>query len=272
MPSSFQPFPMEGKRRAQAWRYQPQYRRPRHFHDQPELNVVVRGTGRFAIGTTEIVLHAGQAIGFVPGCEHELVEASSDLELFALGFEPELIHAHARDSGAELSFSGGPSVVADEELLAIRELCLSVEGSRDRLALEARLVSVAASLCANGRATTLGLRAAGVLARDPGQSRDQLTRELASNRGDLSRALRRDVGATLPQFKNRLRILDFIRRLDAGLCMNTAARLAGFGSYSQCHRAFIQLLGSAPSEFMRSPARLELAERFEPYQQRTTGC
>jgi AraC-like DNA-binding protein len=258
---------MEGQRRAQAWRYQPQFRRPRHFHDQPELNVVTRGVGRFAVGNAVLDVHAGQVICFVPGCEHELLGASSDLELFALGFEPDLVCAYRREHGKILSFAGGPINVGEKELASIRDLCLSIDGLRDRVAVEQKLISVAANVCGAGPMTLAG-RALKALAADPEQSRDVLTRALASNRGDLSRAFRREVGATLPQYRNRLRVLAFIRELDAGISMTTASRLAGFGSYSQCHRAFIQLLGFSPREFMQPSVRLELARRFEPYDER----
>ena len=264
MQPSLQPFPMEGQRRAQAWRYQPQFRRPRHFHDQPELNVVTRGAGRFAVGNAEVRVCAGQVIGFAPGCEHELIAASSDFELFALGFEPDLVNAYHRECGRALTFSGGPIEIGERDLESIRELCLSVDAMRDRIALEQKLISVAANLCRNGP-PTLAWRALEALVTDPDGSRDALTRKLASNRGDLSRAFRREVGATLPQYRNRLRILAFIRKLDAGLSMTAASRLAGFGSYSQCHRVFRQLLGHSPREFMHSSVRLELAQRFEPY-------
>jgi AraC-like DNA-binding protein len=261
---SLQPFPMEGQRRAQAWRYQPQFRRPRHFHDQPELNVVTRGVGRFAVGNAEMHVHAGQVIGFVPGCEHELIAASDDFELFALGFEPDLVGAYQRECGKVLAFGGGPMDIGEKDLALIRELCISIDGVRDRLALEQTLLSVAAKVCRRDP-ETLGWRALEALASDPARSRDALTRKLASNRGDVSRAFRRDVGATLPQYRNRLRILAFIRKLDAGLSMAAASRLAGFGSYSQCHRVFLQLLGHSPREFMLPSVRLELAQRFEPH-------
>jgi AraC-like DNA-binding protein len=259
-----QPFPMEGRRRAQAWRYQPQFRRPRHFHDQSELNLVTRGIGRFVVGNTELVLSAGQVIGFVPGCEHELVAASDDLELFAIGFEPDLLRAYQRECGLALCFGGTPTRVDRGELGRIRELCLSVDESRDRLSLESQLLAVANTLTRKPREMPLGWRAATAIAGDPEHTRDELTRLLRSNRGDVSRALQRDLGTTLPLFKNRVRLLDFIRRLDQGLSMTTAARLSGFGSYSQCHRAFLQLFGQAPRQFMRSTLREELAQRFEP--------
>ncbi len=266
MHAPLQPFPMEHRRRAQAWRYQPQFRRPRHFHDQSELNLVTRGVGRFVVGNREIALRAGQVIGFFPGCEHELVEASEDLELFAIGFEPELLQAYHRECGEVLSFGGGPNTVAQGDLSKIRELCLSVDESRDRLALESQLLSAAASVARAPRNMPLGWRAAVAIATEPERTREQLTRMLRSNRGDVSRALHRDVGTTLPALKNRVRVLDFVRRLDAGLSMTTAARLAGFGSYSQCHRAFVQLFGLSPREFMRSAIRNEFAQRFEPFE------
>ncbi len=265
MHAPLQHFPMERRRRAQAWRYQPQFRRPRHFHDQSELNLVTRGVGRFVVGGREITLRAGQVIGFFPGCEHELVSASEDLELFAIGFEPDLLLAYHRECGEALSFGGGPTTVAPGNLCRIRELCLSVDESRDRLALESQLLSVAASVAHKPCDMPLGWRAAVAVATEPEWTREQLTRMLRSNRGDVSRAIHRDVGTTLPALKNRIRVLDFVRRLDAGLSMATAARLAGFGSYSQCHRAFVQLLGLSPREFMRPTIRNEFAHRFEPF-------
>jgi AraC-like DNA-binding protein len=265
MHSLLQPFPMEGRRRAQAWRYQPQYRRPRHFHDQSELNVVTCGVGRFVVGNTEIVVRAGQVLGFLPGCEHELVAASDDLELFAIGFEPDLVQAHHREHGQRLSFAGGPTTLSDAELRKLRELCLSVDESRDRLALEAQLLSVADTVARASESLSLGWRAAEAIARDPQQTREALSQGLRTNLGDMSRALRRDIGTTLPMLKNRTRALEFVRRLDAGVPMMTAARLAGFGSYSQCHRIFLQLFGHSPREFVQSASRSERAQRFEPF-------
>ncbi|AGP36605.1 hypothetical protein BE04_17030 [Sorangium cellulosum] len=46
----WQSFPMPEGRRAQAWRYRPVYRRPAHFHDEPEFNLVVRGTAALDAG------------------------------------------------------------------------------------------------------------------------------------------------------------------------------------------------------------------------------
>jgi AraC-like DNA-binding protein len=216
------------------------------------------------VGTSEITLGPGGFVSFVPGCEHELVAASEDLELFAIGYEPELLQAYQRERGEALSFAGGPAVVDAGELRRIRELCLSVDESRDRLALEPRLLSVAVSLTQKPRELPLAWRAAALLVEDPERSRDELTRMLRSNRGDLSRAIHSHVGTSIPVLRNRVRVLNFIRKCDAGVPMMTAARLAGFGSYSQCHRVFLQLFDVSPRDFLHSSLRADLAERFEP--------
>ena len=41
----YQPFPMPGAARAHIWHHVPETRRPRHFHSEPELNLVTGGFG-----------------------------------------------------------------------------------------------------------------------------------------------------------------------------------------------------------------------------------
>src|SRR5688572_27193116 len=84
-------------RRAQAWRHQPAFRRPRHFHEEPEINLVTRGSCKMGVGDRPLRLTAGQLVVFQPGQDHELIEASPDLELFVFALRPEL---HARALGA----------------------------------------------------------------------------------------------------------------------------------------------------------------------------
>ena len=80
----FQPFPMLPARRAQVWRHRPEFRRPRHFHREPELNVVVQGSATLGIGTRVQRATTGDVVVFEPGQDHELLEASDDLQLFAV--------------------------------------------------------------------------------------------------------------------------------------------------------------------------------------------
>jgi len=60
---------MLGGRRAQAWRYHPTYRRPRHVHEESEINLVVAGTGVMSVGTQEVELTSGTLLWLPPGLE-----------------------------------------------------------------------------------------------------------------------------------------------------------------------------------------------------------
>jgi AraC-like DNA-binding protein len=82
---------------------------------------------------------------------------------------------------------------------------------------------------------------------------------------ELSRHFRRDLGLTLTSYRTRIKILRFIREVDRGAtnCM-AAALAAGFGSYSQCHRAFRQALGCSPRDFFGTNLRATMRDMFAP--------
>ena len=92
----YQPFPMAGAARGQIWRYSPQYRRPRHFHAEPELNLVTAGTGTFGAGASVFSATAGELLWWLPGEDHELLEASPDFDLFVVGMSPRALRAGPR--------------------------------------------------------------------------------------------------------------------------------------------------------------------------------
>lgn len=67
---------------------------------------------------------------------------------------------------------------------------------------------------------------------------------------EVSRYFHRDLGIPLVRYRARLRLMRFVRLVDAGAHnLMTSASEAGFGSYSQCHRVFQSELGCAPREF-----------------------
>lgn len=76
---------MLGATRAQIWAYSPRFRRPRHFHAEPELNLVAAGTAVFSVGEKRITVQARECLSFAPGQDHLLEGGSTDLVLFAIG-------------------------------------------------------------------------------------------------------------------------------------------------------------------------------------------
>jgi AraC-like DNA-binding protein len=261
----WQPFPMPTRRRAQAWRYHPAFRRPAHFHDEPEVNLVVRGRATFVVGRRRVPMSPGSLVWYPPGLDHFLEDASEDLELYVVGFRPELLAAFARQHGTAPHFARPLARVDERTLRTCAETFGDAPTSNDDAAVEQRLLTLLAGLDDLHPAPTLGHRAAALLVQTPTLSRDGLVRRLASNRGDVSRRFRSEQGMSLTAYKNRLQTLKLIARLEAGHGNLTRAALdAGFGTYSRCHQVIRGLLGCAPSALLDPKVRRCFAERFEP--------
>jgi len=260
-----QPFPMREASRGQVWTYCPTHRRPRHFHVEPELNLVVAGTATFAVGDATRVVRAGELLSFAPGQEHELIGASRDLLLFAAGSSPALA-ASALDSGSALA---GPlhARLASNDRDTLIARCANATGEAGRDDDVAELWHVAAWSCRRAELSTphvLTRRALAALGADPRRCRGTLAADGRSHPSELSRHFRRDLGHTLVEHRARLRLLRFIELVDGGASQTAAALDAGFGSYSQCHRVFRSTLGCAPRAFFEGALRRRMADTFAP--------
>jgi quercetin dioxygenase-like cupin family protein len=77
----YQSFLPDRDQHAYVWKYSQAIggRRPRHFHGEPEMNLIVRGSAMFGIGDAVVETIAGELLTFPPGQDHALLEASPDL-------------------------------------------------------------------------------------------------------------------------------------------------------------------------------------------------
>ena len=95
----------------------------------------------------------------------------------------------------------------------------------------------------------------------PELRRDDVALAARGHPSDVSRYFHKDVGLTLTEYRTRLRLLRFIHIADAGgMNLMSAALDAGFGSYSQCHRAFQETLGCSPRRFFGTDLRTRMEE------------
>lgn len=78
-----------------------------------------------------------------------------------------------------------------------------------------------------------------------------LAGELAISPGHLTRVFRTEMGVSLVEYRNRLRIERFFGLVERGGDNLLAAALAaGFGSYAQFHRVFRKVVGTTPREYI----------------------
>jgi AraC-like DNA-binding protein/mannose-6-phosphate isomerase-like protein (cupin superfamily) len=264
----YQPFPMAGRARAQVWRYSPEHRRPRHFHIEPELNVVARGSATFAVEGEEITARAGDLLWWMPGQDHELTAASTDLDLFVIGLTPELSE-RVIGANTAVTYSGPTrmrlSATAARGLL---ERCEGLLGCAGAPTIEQRIGDVwrEAHVYRGAHADMHALtRRALRLLLARGDVRRSEVPGSGAHPAEVSRHFRHDVRMSFAAYRNRLRLLRFIEEVDRrSQDFLSAALAAGFGSYSQCHRSFRATLGCSPREFFAGPVRRAMTDAFAP--------
>jgi AraC-like DNA-binding protein len=106
-----------------------------------------------------------------------------------------------------------------------------------------------------GQPTRIVRRVLAALEQDAGVRGQDLAREFGVSPGHLARIFKTDLGVSLVEYRNRLRLRSFFARVEQGEAnLINAAQAAGFGSYAQFHRVYRQLLGSTPRDLIaRTP-------------------
>lgn len=96
-------------------------------------------------------------------------------------------------------------------------------------------------------------RAAQMLAEDPALTSQALGARLRMSSSRVARRFKAEMGMSLVEYKNRLRLQRFFELMDdTNDNLLEAALMAGFGSYAQFHRVFLARQGMTPGKFLRS--------------------
>jgi AraC-like DNA-binding protein len=245
------------------WRYSREHPKLYHFHGQLELLLVKRGSTLERVGSRVERAHAGQMLWHLPGLPHRQIEASSDLDLRVLHFEPHLL----RDSAALfLSISGRPLVEPSsrdfDRLLDYCDATTDEHGNAliDRTRELELALAFALEVTRSGhddrRQNSLVELACGLLLEDPSLDRDRVCRVLDVSGGYLSRRFAAELGTSFQDQRSRLRLTRFVTEATRTRRSWLEASLAaGFGSYSQLHRVFCRAAGSAPLDYLTRGGR-----------------
>ncbi len=266
----YQPFPIATKARAQIWHHVPSTRKPRHFHAEPELNLVTGGTGVFAMGEKLLPVAAGDLLSWPPGQDHVLVDASPDFDLFVIGVTADFSF-HVLSGTAQADCVGPIQIrLAPRDFAEIQAACVAIgSAATDVAAIEHKVGDLWRRAQALRRAGdgmhVLTRRTMVSLYEHPELTRTDVARLVRAYPTEISRHFHGDMGSTLSAFRSRLRLLRFIEAVDGGAeNLLTAALGAGFGSYSQCHRIFQQTLGCSPRLFFKTSLRNQMQDARHP--------
>ncbi len=265
----YQPFPILGAARGYIWHHVPATRRPRHFHAEPELNLITAGRATFGMGEATMAVEAGDLLWWPPGQDHVLLDASLDFDLYVIGLTADFSERVLGDFASSVTASAARFRLDGDSLGKFRAMCAAPVEAGATADVERKVGDFwrhahRQRIVAHDRHLLTRRTLESVLAR-PELKRSDLAQVARGNVSEVSRHFHHDIGLTLTAYRTRLRLLRFIDLVDRGQRFLVAAVEAGFGSYSQCHRVFLQTFGCTPRLFFRSGIREEIQNRFDPW-------
>jgi len=234
-----------------------------HMHEELELNLVVSGSASYALQRGRYKLGRGSLVWLFPDQPHLLVDWSESFRTWVLVFNRDCV-ARRCLGDAEVLAEWNPKgsfcrTLPEGDLRELQELYAklkSLEGEPSSNSFNAGLdFALAMSWRAYGKAKDIKAEAElhpsveKALALLGGERESMKIEELAKACGlsasRLSRLFNRQLGVSIPQFRNQLRMQAFHRLMDGTRppTATEAALKAGFGSYVQFHRVFRSLSG-----------------------------
>jgi AraC-like DNA-binding protein len=131
-------------------------------------------------------------------------------------------------------------------------LCAQLGPRLDPVRAARGSAEIAASESSTRRLT---MAAAARMAKDPALGGKELAAELDVSLGRLMRVFKAEMGVSLGEYRNRIRLDRFTVLLDTGeRNLLQAALAAGFGSYAQFHRVFRAFRHVTPRDYLRRQA------------------
>ena len=241
---------------------------PAHRHDELEFNLVVQGSADCVIGGRRHALGPNCLLWIFPGQEHMLARESTDFEMWVAVFRRSQVRRIARALNAPVLAKFRPIghfcriIDSDAAALLAQFMAATVQRrertflphfntSLDWLLMEAwRRFESSSDLPVNADIHPAVQRLAALLREDP-STLDDMARRVGMSPAWLSRLFQSQMKISIPAFRNRQRLHAFLRLYKKGgyHTLTHAALEAGFQSYVQFYRVFIDLMGLSPRQF-----------------------
>lgn len=242
----------------------------RHFHDELELHLIDGGSGLFLFQGTRVPVKTGTLVWVPPGRDHLLLEATPDFRRFMLLFRPRLVRrvlptsAHpallgrtAREQARNLprralsSLRQTYSEVREDRAAELRlfNAGMAFALARSWLHFESAIRAPEPAQFHPAVSQALGLLRDG----EPQLSLYELSNRVGLSAAHLSKLFSSQVGLSLTECRNRIRVERFIEIYGDGSRANLmeASLESGFGSYPQFYRVFLKHMGYPPGKHRR---------------------
>jgi AraC-like DNA-binding protein len=232
-----------------------------HAHPELELNLVVSGKGTYFLEDGQYDLTAGALVWLLPNQAHRLIR-SPDLDMWVVTVAPADIDAEILGDVAKrpCRILATPDAVALDRLLSH----LSQDADEPQLyragldylirsAWRATINSPGAARKPVHPAVVQALSILRSNADTPTST--QLAKKCGVTQDYLGQLLVKHTGRGFVDWRNRTRLERFHVLYPRNGDLLNAALDAGFGSYTQFHRVFCDLVGTTPGEWAKSGAQ-----------------
>lgn len=237
----------------------------RHFHEELELHFIERGRCLLLLRDRRLEAAAGTLLWVPPGRDHLLLDASRDLRRWLLlvrrravrrvlppAAAAELLDRRAGERAGLLSPRAAAAIGTVYDQVRTQfdgTLPLINAAVAYALARSYQLFQSASPRTESAAFHPAVQRALHVLRETvPPPSLDELARRGRISAAHLSKLFSAQVGMSVTDFRNRMRLERFLELHGQGRghTLLAAALDAGFGSYPQFHRVFRRLMGYSP--------------------------
>lgn len=240
-----------------------------HSHDELEGNIVIRGTASYWIFDRRIDLRRHSLLWLFPEQEHMLFNTSPDFEMWVWVIRPQVIRKLCLPEVTQPLLQGNPPEIylrtlaakdADRLLRALRDSAPHVQDTDFYNSAILHTTNLAWLLWRQGLEATAdqtmlhpAVERAAELLNHEEIDLDQLARKLRVSESHLSRTFHKQMGLTLVDFRNRVRVRRFLANYNpgSGTTILEAALQAGFGSYPQFNKVFKSVMGQAPRKYFK---------------------
>ena len=230
-----------------------------HSHDAIEFNLVIAGRGILFLDRAEYELSPGVLVWLLPNQSHRLMPGP-DLTMWVFSCPSDRCERDLLDDVARHACR----VLAREDAITLDRLFAHISQDADeprlyRAGLEyalrtARHLSVSGADAAAPPPHPAVSAALRVLREQPGiANAAALAAQCGVSQDYLRELLVEQTGRRFVEWRNRSRLERFQILYPESGDLLTAALDAGFGSYTQFHRVFSEIVGVTPGEWVKGP-------------------